>query len=522
MTYLIYILGFVVLLGVLVFVHEMGHLLGGKMVGIKSEVFSIGYGKGIWKKKWGDTTYQVTLIPFGGYCKFYGEASVDGKSNAVDVDGSFSAAAPWRRIVTVAMGPLFNLFFGIGIFFALNFVGYNSETNKVFIPDYLKSGKIQSVAYAAGMKDGDVVIEIDGKEINKFQDIQASVVFSDGKSINVKVKRDNKIVEMNMLPKISNRKGLYSIDIMPYGKKVMIRNVSPYGAAYKAGLQRMDVVLAADGEKIENISEFSRYVSSHTGEKIQLKIKRRDGIINIPVIPKVSEIVSFFVTDKNNQSKLIFQDSKANFSDYLVSKKIKVDGKYLESYESFMKLVEDKGDDKVILVIGKKTVSGNVEITKRGLIGVGLDNSAEMRLIEYGFFGSIRQSFLDPIQAISLQLKGMGKLFTGKLDVKENLSGPVRIGKMAGDILIYRGIGSFILLMANLSLILMIMNFLPIPVVDGGHLVFFTIEMVRGKPLSEPLMQRIQTVGVLLLMSLFVFVMINDISSLDFVQKLFK
>ena len=107
------------------------------------------------------------------------------------------------------------------------------------------------------------------------------------------------------------------------------------------------------------------------------------------------------------------------------------------------------------------------------------------------------------------------------MNVRENLSGPIRIAKIAGDVAYYKGLSAFLILMAKISIILMVMNLLPIPVVDGGHIMFFTIELVRGKPLSEKTMERIQTVGVVFLIGLGVFVIFNDISMLPIIQKFF-
>ena len=103
-----YIAAGIVLLGVCIFVHELGHLLGGMLVGIKAKTFSIGFGKGIIKKQIGDTTYQIAPIPLGGYCQFYGE---DPSEERTGQGFEFLSAHPLRRIVTVAMGPLFNLFY---------------------------------------------------------------------------------------------------------------------------------------------------------------------------------------------------------------------------------------------------------------------------------------------------------------------------------------------------------------------------------------------------------------------------
>src|SRR4030066_1131267 len=95
--------------------------------------------------------------------------------------------------------------------------------------------------------------------------------------------------------------------------------------------------------------------------------------------------------------------------------------------------------------------------------------------------------------------KGLGMRFSGKMNVRENLSGPIRIVKIAGDVAYYKGIPDFIILMAKISIILMVMNLLPIPVVDGSHLIFFLIEIIRRKPMSQKVMERVQTVGVVLL-----------------------
>jgi regulator of sigma E protease len=119
-------------------------------------------------------------------------------------------------------------------------------------------------------------------------------------------------------------------------------------------------------------------------------------------------------------------------------------------------------------------------------------------------------------------LKGYGMLFSGELNVRENLSGPIRIAKIAGDVLYERGIADFILLMARISIILMFMNLLPIPAVDGSHILFYAIEAIRGKPIKESIMVKIQTFGILFLIVLGVFVIVNDISMLPVVQNLFK
>jgi len=187
MMTLTYIFGALVLLGMCIFIHELGHLLGGRMVGIKAKVFSLGYGKGFLKKKIGDTTYQVTLIPFGGYCQFYGEDPAEEKTGQ---GFEFLSAHPLKRIVTVAMGPFFNLVFGIILFYMMNIIGYSRESNQIIIPSEYTAGSYISPAYEAGMKSGDRILSISGKEVRAFADIQAEVFFSEGETIKFKVDRN--------------------------------------------------------------------------------------------------------------------------------------------------------------------------------------------------------------------------------------------------------------------------------------------------------------------------------------------
>jgi len=121
-----------------------------------------------------------------------------------------------------------------------------------------------------------------------------------------------------------------------------------------------------------------------------------------------------------------------------------------------------------------------------------------------------------------MNIKGLAMMIKGKLSVRENLSGPIRIGEIAGHVLYYRGVADFVILIAKISVILMFMNLLPIPAVDGSHLIFYTIEIIRGKPIDEKIMAKIQTFGIIFLITLGVLVIINDISMLQFIRDIFQ
>lgn len=509
MMILIYIAAAVVLLGLCIFVHELGHLLGGKMVGIKARVFSMGYGKGFIKKQIGDTTYQVTLIPFGGYCQFYGENPSEERAG----EGyEFLSAAPWRRIVTVFMGPFFNLIFGIILFFIMNMAGYTKDTNRISIPDEYRSGKYISPAYKAGMENGDRIVAINGKTIRGFDDIQMRVLFSDGRALNVKYERDGSARSVEVVPELLQG-GRYAMGVLPYGKRLMMGGLVHGEAAESAGIDEYDEILSLDSVQVTTSDEFTSYIRSRAGQPVAIKILRG------------KKEMEFHVTPRENT--FITMDGKQLFDSTLLDKlaqdgSLSMDGKTVFSARDFM-LAAAANKDKVVTLEQKDySVKGKIGIETRGFIGAYLVTAPESVDVRFGLVDGIAQAVTEPFDFIIMNLKGIGMLFSGEMDVRENLSGPIRIAQIAGDVAYYKGISAFILLMAKISIILMVMNLLPIPAVDGSHIIFYTIEAVRGKPLSQKVMERIQTAGIMILLILGAFVIINDISTLPVIQRLFN
>lgn len=520
MMTLTYIFGAVILLGLCIFVHELGHLLGGKMVGIKAKIFSMGYGKGFWRKKYGDTTYQITLIPFGGYCQFYGEDPSEKRSG----EGfEFLSAHPLKRIVTVAMGPIFNLIFGIILFYIMNLAGYTKETNKILIPAELTAGTYISPAYNSGLRTGDRIISISGKEIKAFSDIQSEVFFSDGKELEVKAERNGETKTFKVTPSSDSGEGRYTLGVMPYTKGITLARVIKGSAAEMGGLSGHDTILKVNGEDVHTPSELSARLQKSEGRDVSVLYQKNSEEKTAVLKPVMTEVFTVTSTGKKK-----VQDSfvgNEEFKQLISMGQVRVDGKPITDYREFLNDVGRSvvNGSEAIIDVDKTRYSGKVDIVKRYMIGIEqMGIEFETVYVKYGPVEGFVQSVIEPWDFLVMNIKGFGMLFSGKIDVRENLSGPIRIAKIAGDVLYYRGVADFILLMAKISVILMFMNLLPIPAVDGSHLVFYIIEAIRGKPISEKIMIKIQTFGVVFLIVLGVFVIINDITMLPFIQNLFK
>ncbi len=515
MQIVIYTLAIVILLGICIFIHELGHLLGGKMVGIKARVFSLGYGKGIIKRKWGDTTYQITAIPFGGYCSFYGEDATEEREGK---EYEFLTASPWRRIVTVIMGPLFNLFLGIFIFFVMNLVGYNAKTNMIIIPEVLTKGKLISPAHQAGLKDKDIITEINGEKIYKFSDILSNVFFSEGKQLVVKYLRGGQEKETTISPIKMAGSEHYKIGVVPYGEKVLVAAVIKDSPAAQAGLKAIDEIKKINNLDIRNPEYFVDVIKSNAGKSVKLALMRGRKMMTLSVTPKqIDEIII------RTQIKSIVEPGAVKITNMEMVKlglslgNVELGGVKVSSMENLFKGIKILGEDyKTTFKLNGVKYEGYIQHKSFGQIGCQTVVSPQTKVVKYGLGLALVKAFKDPIDFLSINIKGIGMLISGKLNAMKNISGPIGIAKLAGDVAYYEGISAFIILIAKISIILMFMNLLPIPAVDGSYILFFIYEAIIGRPINQKVMEKIQLAGFSILILLMIFVVFNDIRKLVF------
>ncbi|MBN2265180.1 MAG: RIP metalloprotease RseP [Candidatus Aminicenantes bacterium] len=275
------ILAFTIVFGILVFVHEFGHFFMAKLVGVRVEVFSFGYGKRLFGFKKGDTDYRVSLLPMGGYVKLLGEGMFE-KDRPVAPD-DMMAKTRGQRILIMAMGSIMNIALAVVIVAFMNVVGTD-------VPEYLDAepviGWIEpgSPAEAAGLRIDDEIVRIAGREVGTWSDVQMAVGTRPDRLIRVEVRRDGEVLPFDLRTESVSR---YQMGYAGFQAKIltqldMVLDKSP---AEKAGLEAGDVILAIDGAPIY-FYQFLDTVQRSAGQELLFTVARNGETLQFPVTPR--------------------------------------------------------------------------------------------------------------------------------------------------------------------------------------------------------------------------------------------
>jgi regulator of sigma E protease len=279
----------IISIGILIFIHELGHFLMARAAGIRVEVFSIGWGRGLVSFMWKGTRIQLGWIPFGGYCKMAGESPKDEKSGSPD---EFYSAPPLRRILVALGGPIFNYLFAAVLFSLIVIVGYQVRTysNRIILAKGEEIAGVRSVtpAQAAGLRDGDVIVEIDGKRIANWDDITGNIVRNALKPITLKVSRGGELRDLGVVPELDKETGRGLIGIHPWVEPV-VGEVQAGEPAELAGLIKGDRIVSADGIPVTNHVDFFDAIKGKSGKAIPLVAERQGRNLALTLIPKMVE-----------------------------------------------------------------------------------------------------------------------------------------------------------------------------------------------------------------------------------------
>ena len=203
------IISAIIVLGILVFVHELGHFLLAKRLGIGVITFSLGFGPRLIGRKWGETQYQIAAVPLGGFVKLVGE-NPEEEVKEEDRHRSFSHAPIWKRAMIIGAGPFFNFFLAIVLFSAINLFGIPYFPSKI--------GEISSglPAEKAGLRKGDLVLSINGEKVERWDDLSKTIRASKGQELTLQVKREEGTLDIKVIPQSSKTKNLFGEEVQIY------------------------------------------------------------------------------------------------------------------------------------------------------------------------------------------------------------------------------------------------------------------------------------------------------------------
>jgi len=430
----------IIVLGVLVFFHELGHFLVARLFGVGVEKFSLGFGPRLFGRKVGMTEYIVSAIPLGGYVKMVGE-DPDAEISDEERHLSFTHKVVWQRMLIVAAGPVFNLVLAVVIYTGL--FGVHGVNGLVPVVGQVVA---DTPADRAGLGYGDRVIEVGGHPVTLWSDLAEAIEASDGKLLSLTYERGGESRHIELLPEASTTRNIFGEEVPSWAIGIgpiqdpVIGGIQSGSPADKAGLKVMDRLLAVNGDPLAVWTDVVTAIKGSNGKAVELRLLRDGAELTLSLQPE------------------------------------QLDG-------------------------------------KEGVWRIGIAPYYELVNKRLGFFGCITEGVEKTWFLSKLMVVGLVKMVKGSIPA--DLGGPIIIAKMAGD-QARVGISSLISFIAFISINLAILNFLPIPVLDGGHLLFFTIEWVTGKPVNDKIRETASQAGMFLLLSLMVYVFYSDIMKLFF------
>lgn len=449
-SFFLSIVAFIIAIGVLVTIHEYGHYWVAKKMGVKVLRFSIGFGKPLWKKVAGadQTEYVLAAIPLGGYVKMLDER--EGEVAASEVDRAFNRKSVWARIAIVIAGPLANLILAVLVYWLIFIVGITGIAP--IVGDPLE----ESPAAMAGFQSEDRIVAVNGKPTPTWSTVYVSLldgIVSGGGDVDIAVDTASGTTvtrKLALAKELLNQQG----DVVgSIGLRRWWPDVDPV----------IGGVVPGGAAEAAGLQEGDKILSS-------------DGV----AIGTWSELVTIIRANANKALNVI--------------------------------VLRDNTELNLQLTPAlRETPEGNI-----GFIGARETQSQEvidekLRTVErYPPLEALGMGFKRTLEMISVSVKMIGKLLTGQASLKNTVSGPISIAQFAGQS-VSVGIDHYLSFIALVSISLGIFNLLPVPMLDGGHLLYYAIEAVTGKPVSEKIQIFGQQIGIVLLGTLMIFVFYQDI-----------
>jgi len=530
LSFIDYLGPFLLLLGVLVVIHELGHFAVAKWFGVKVERFSVGFGPSVFRRTVGETEYVLAWLPLGGYVKMLGEAP-DEELSEEERGRSFNGQTPLRRIGIALAGPVMNLLLSVVVLAGMYMTGWPTPTSQV--------GSVApgSAAEAAGLLSGDRVVSVDGQDIWRWADLTSAVQASEGGPLTLGVERTGAegAEQLEVVATPERKDGRLLLGIEQRRALAVLGIPGADGAAARAGLQTGDRVVQLNGAEVVDWYGFERALEAATGS-LDLQIERALGADTERVRVSVPAqgtgpwtLDAFGVVPVDFAVDFVEPGSPAKRAGLERGDiPLRIGDQPVASFEAFKaRIVSSRGrplqltvlregrEVQTELVATKRTRPIDGEVTTSWVIGVHggmLRTEGEMRDdVILNPFAALWTGTKRTYQVTAGTLYGLSQLVTRKVGV-ENLAGPIGIGEIAADSFAEEGWFSFLWIMCVISVNLAILNLLPIPILDGGQIVFAAVEAVRGGPVGVRAREIAQTVGLSLIVLLMGFAFWNDLS----------
>jgi regulator of sigma E protease len=431
------LLAFAFVIGVLVFVHELGHYLAARRVGIRVLTFSIGFGPRLFGFTRGGTDYCISAVPLGGFVKMAGETVEDKRTGQPD---EYLSKSKWERFQVLIMGPAMNI--GLAVVL-LAFVLYQGADIPAYrdMPPVVGSIVAGTPAGRAGLKPGDRIVSVAGRPPATWDELFLAIGGKARREVTLLVDRQGERLVVPVVPTAEGRYEIGDIGVLP-NTHPYIRSVNVGDPAEKAGLKPGDVVLRINAQDISSARQLSEEIGKHEGQPIVVRVARNGQPLDFKITP-----------------------------------------------------------------------------IKRGAVGViGIGISDQLKHIEPGLLEAIKMSVQQNWEGCGLIFRTLGGLFTGETSPKQ-LMGPVGIAQLSGESA-QTGFIPLLGLMATISLNLGLLNLLPIPVLDGGHILILLLEGLTRRDFSVRVKERMLLAGFVLLMLLMVTVIYNDLTRIRWVENL--
>lgn len=525
-------------LGFIIFIHELGHFYAAKRCGIKVNTFSLGFGPKLIGMQRGETDYRISLLPFGGYVQMEGENPTE----QTGAQGEFASAPIGSRAVVVAAGPAVNLLFGLLVYWLVFATGINTDSARLIggltgLPlgekEAIQIGWVADNGPGAigGLMPGDTIISVDGDPISHWAMFQTRIFTSANRPLDLVVERDGERKFLAVIPDAEpSVRGDIGIIRVSSRMETIVNHVEAGSFAAHAGIQVGDQIESINGKKLHNVPYFgygvwhasedwrnAKYQALYQSinenqEVLTLGIRRDDEslTLELPVHWRVKASI---------QHDSIAQNAGIQDGDVLVTLNgASVDNatlysqlKAIDTREPIeVGLVRDGSLKNVTLTAGLPNSETEPDGALFGLAWQtslsGMEFGAKTApLPDYNFF----TGFGKGVEATWLTFTTVGRtlqqLVGGEVSPK-HLAGPIGIANATSRMFDRVGLSSVLFFIGFISINLCIVNLLPIPIADGGQLLFFAVEKIRGRPMPRRAQEVVQQVCIVLLIALFLYI----------------